>query len=147
MKSRFFTSFKMTAAGIVAVLLAGSAVAWATITLNSSQVQKYQVGSATVETDAAASAANADLNFQAKTVTVTVDYGTVGASGFVAGSRAHGLRVTINAATGEVSASDGRQNLKLTDAQQQAVEGVLTSFQSQIEQALVGWGIVSGTAN
>ncbi len=144
MKSRFFTSFRMTAAGITATLLLVSGIAFATITLDTTQVQKYQLGGTTVETDDTASAVSADTNFVAKTITSRIGFGT-STSGFVAGARAHSVTVTINAQTGEVSVSDGRQNLQLSSAQQAAVQSFITGFQDQLEKAVVSWGIISGT--
>jgi len=129
--------------GILIGLLAVSTVAFATITLNSQYVRTYQTGGVTTETDTTASATQATMDFPTQSITVVVELGS-DSNGFVRGSQAPAYQIVIDARGGNVSGPLG--NVKLTAAQQAAIESVMTNFQNQIENALVSWGVVPGTA-
>lgn len=126
-------------------ILAWAGIGLATITLNTSQIQTFQVGGSTVENDTIASATSATMDFGPKIVRITVDVGSTNSGSFVSGQHGKSLLVTIDSVNGTVAVSDGRANLKLTAAQQTAIKNTLTNFQNNIETALINWGIVSGT--
>ena len=130
---------------VTATLFLTVGAAWATITLNTSEVQSFTTGSTATETDGIASATGVNVSFPAQTITITVQYGSTGTNGFVAGQQARPLTVTINARNGQVAVSDGRPNIKLTSAQ---LSGLLTNLkadQTQIENTLLGLGVLTGT--
>lgn len=128
-----------------AVLFVTVGMAWATITLKPGEVQSFTTGSTITETDGSASATGVNVSFPAQTITITVQYGSGGTNGFVAGQQARPVTVTINARNGQVAVSDGRPNIKLTSAQLSALLTNLKNDQNQIENTLLGLGVLTGT--
>lgn len=130
--------------GVFIVLLLGSAAAWATITLTSSQVQTYAQGGNTVETDSIASVTDSAWNYGAETVRLTLQYGSTQSGSFVAGKNVPSTTIVVDAQSGTVSLSDGTV-VHLTAAQQSAIVSTMKTQQNTIESALINWGILSGT--
>lgn len=130
---------------LMAAVLLGAVCAWATITLDSSEVRTYAVGGTNTETDSVASAKSETMDFSAQTYTIVVQYGSVGANGFTPGTDAAPLMVTVNAATGQVALSDGRPNLQLNATQMATLVSDLKAAHDTIEKRLLAVGILSGT--
>jgi hypothetical protein len=129
---------------LLGLVLCGG-VTWASITLDSTLVETFQVGGSTVESDTVAALTNVSIDFQAQTVTGTLEMGTLSNGVFTKGPRSHSLTVTINLANGQVNASDGRPNLTLTAAQISAIQSFLTNFRNSFETFVVNQSIVKGT--
>lgn len=129
-------------AAVVAVF--ATAATWATVTLNSSQVRAYSEGGATVESDSVASATASHWDYGSETIEITIRYGSTSAGAFSPGQNVHPMIVTLNAQTGVVSLSDGTI-INLTAAQQSAIVSMMKTQQNTIENALINWGILSGT--
>ena len=124
-------------------VLAFAVSAWATITLNSSQVRSYSKGGTVTETDSVASVVSTTWNYERGTIDVVVNYGSVGANGFAAGRHAPTTMITVNANSGEVISNTG--TIQLTPAEVQGIITTMKNQQNTVENALIGWGILQGT--
>lgn len=128
----------------LALVLLSSAALYATITLNTGQIQRYQLGPTVIETDDTVSAIDVALDFTNKRVVTTLQLGSVSGGVFTSGTHGTNTVVNIDSVGGIVKIS-GRADLVLTPTQQTAVQTQMKAFQTQLETTLNSWGVVPGT--
>ena len=131
--------------------------AWASITLDSSEVQSFSLGGVEIESNTVAAVTGLQMNFQSASIRVVLGYGKLVAGRFVAGPNAKPL--VINITTEETRDGDGvvtnsgalvlqdaaGTNIPLTPSQRTAVLNIMSGLRNQVESFLLTKGVTDGT--